>query len=117
MTPGAHQRTGDVADARHPEHLADLGGTELHLFELGLEHALERSLDLVDGLVDDRVVPDVDALALGRLARLALGPDVEADDDRVRGDGEVDVVLGDRTDTAADDPQRHLLARLARCRC
>src|SRR5882757_1449647 len=59
----AHDRTGDVADPRHPEDLPDLGGTELHLFELGLEHALERSLDLIDRLVDDRVVPDLDALA------------------------------------------------------
>ena len=41
------------------------------LLELRLEHALERRLDLVDGLVDDRVVADVDALAVGQLARPA----------------------------------------------
>ena len=34
-----------------------------------LEHALESGLDLFDGLVDDRVVPHVDALALGEIAR------------------------------------------------
>ena len=55
------------------EDLADLGGAELRLFVLRLEHALERRLDLVDRLVDDRVVADVDALAVGELARLALG--------------------------------------------
>jgi hypothetical protein len=34
------------------------------LLELRLEHALERGLDVVDGLVDHRVLPDVDALAV-----------------------------------------------------
>src|SRR6266536_2222605 len=43
-------------------------------------------------------------------ARLALGPDVVADDDGIRGDRQVDVVLGDRTHTAADHPQRHLIS-------
>src|SRR3984957_16412928 len=80
---GANDRTGHVADLWHPEDLAHLGGTELHLFELGLEHALERGFDLVDRLVDDRVVPDVDALALRQLARPAGRPDVEADDHRI----------------------------------
>ena len=41
---------------------------------------------------------------------LPCGPDVEADDDRVGGGGQVDVGLGDRTDTAVDDAQRHLVA-------
>ena len=33
---------------------------ELRLLELGLEHALERGLDFLDRLVDDRVVADLD---------------------------------------------------------
>ena len=41
---------------------------------------------------------------------MPCGPDVEADDDRVGRRGQDDVVLGDRTDTAVDDPQRDLLA-------
>ena len=49
-----------------PEDLANLRRAELDLLELGLEHALERGLDLFDRLVDDRVVADVDALALRR---------------------------------------------------
>src|SRR3954463_12453559 len=109
---GADDATGDVADLARPEHLADLGGAELHLFELRLEHALERALHVLDGGVDDGVVADVDLLALGQLARLALGPDVEADDDRVGRFGEVDVVLGDRTDTAVDDPDAHRVAHI-----
>src|SRR3954453_15392711 len=106
---GADDAAGDVADLARPEHLADLRRAELHLFELRLEHALERALDVLDRGVNDRVVADVDLLALGELARLALGPDVEADDDRVGGLGQVDVVLGDRTDTAADDADADLV--------
>src|ERR1700677_1846455 len=61
-------------------------------------------------LVDDRVVADVPALALSQLAGPAGRPDVEADDHRVRGDGQVHVVLGDRADAAADHAQADFLA-------
>src|SRR6202167_758728 len=109
---GADDAAGDVADPRHPEALRDLRRAELVLVELGLEHALESGLDLRDRLVDDRVVADVDALALGQLACPAGRPDVEADDHRVRGDGQVHVVLRDRADAAADHPQADLLAHV-----
>jgi hypothetical protein len=92
----------------HPEDLADLRRAELDLLVLGLEHALERGLDVLDRGVDDRVVPDVDVLAVGQVAGVALGPDVEAEDDGVGGRGQRDVVLGDRADAAVDDPQRDL---------
>src|SRR3712207_2156009 len=108
----AHDGAGDVADARHPEDLADLRRAELDLLELRLEHALEGRLDLLDRLVDDRVVPDVDALAVGQLGGLPLGPDVEAQDDDVVGQRQVDVALGDRPDPAVDDPQRDVVAHL-----
>src|SRR4029450_6995221 len=42
---------GDVADLRRAEHLADLRAAELDLLELRLEQALERRLDLLQGLV------------------------------------------------------------------
>src|SRR6185369_17961619 len=93
----------DVAELGGAEDLANLRRTELDLFVLGLEHALEGRLDLFDRLVDHRVVPDLHTLAVGVVADLALGPDVEPDDDRVRRLGEVDVVLGDAADTAVDD--------------
>src|SRR6202023_4352835 len=107
---GADDAARDAADARHPEDLADLRRAELGLLELGLEHALERGLHFLDRLVDDRVVADVDALALRELARPAGRPDVEADDHRFRGDGQVHVVLGDRADAAADHAQGDFLA-------
>src|SRR5215207_7569508 len=108
--PGPHQTTRDVADPRHPENLADLRRAELGLLVLGLEHALERGLDLLDGLVDHGVIPDLHTLAVRGLLGPADRPDVEADHDRVRGGRQVDVVLGDAADAAVDDPQRDLLA-------
>src|SRR6478609_6481316 len=75
--------TGDVADLGRAEDRADLRLPQGRLLELRLEHALEGRLDLVDRLVDDRVVPDLDTLAVRQLRRLALRADVEADDDRV----------------------------------
>src|SRR6478735_9120240 len=108
--PADDHAARDVADLRRAEDRADLRLAEGRLLELGLEHALQGGLDLVDRLVDHRVVPDLHAFAVGQLRRLALRADVEADDDRVGGGGQVDVGLGDRTDTSVDDAQRHLVA-------
>src|SRR4051794_12309679 len=101
---------GDVAELAAAEHLAHLGGPELDLLVLRLEHAAQCRFDVLDRLVDDRVVPDVDALAIRQLPDPTRGPDVEADDDRVVDRRQVDVVLRDRTDTAVDDLQLDLLA-------
>src|SRR5699024_4284179 len=57
----AHDRAGDVAELGGAEDLADLRRAELDLLVLRLEHALEGLLDLVDGVVDDRVVLDLHA--------------------------------------------------------
>src|SRR2546430_8493290 len=103
---------GDVADLGRTEHLPDLRGAQLGLLVLRLEHALEGRLDLFDGLVDDRVVPDLHALAVGVLPDLALGPHVEPDDDRVRRAGQVDVVLGDPTDAPVNDLELDLFGDL-----
>src|SRR5215472_4788791 len=76
----ADDAAGDVADARHPEYLADLRGAELRLLEDRLEHALECSLDFLDRLVDDRVVADSPPLARGQPPCPAGRPDVKAND-------------------------------------
>src|SRR5699024_6741549 len=108
----AHDRTGDVAELGGAEDLADLRRAELDLLVLRLEHALEGGLDLVDRVVDDRVVLDLDTLALGVVRVQTLRANVVADDDGVRGDREVDVVHRDRADAAVDDAQVHALADL-----
>src|SRR5690606_35110365 len=106
------EHTGDVAELRGAEHLADLRETGLRLFVLGLEHALERCLDVVDRVVDDVVEADVDALAGGGLAGLRVRADVEAEHDRVVDRGEVDVAFGHGTHTAVDDAQLHAVVDL-----
>ncbi|CAB4928726.1 unannotated protein [freshwater metagenome] len=46
----------------------------------------------------------------GELSNLALGPDVEPDDDRLRCAGQGHVVLRDRADASVNDTEVHLLA-------
>src|SRR5690625_5502670 len=48
----AHLRACTVAELGGTAHLQNLGGTEQTLFELRLEHALERALHLVDRVVE-----------------------------------------------------------------
>ncbi|MBG9885212.1 hypothetical protein ABE10_01135, partial [Bacillus toyonensis] len=109
---GADDDAGDVAELRGTEHLPDLGHTRLDLFELRLEHALERVLDLLDGVVDHRVEADVHAFPGRGLACLGVRADVEAHDDRVVDRREVDVRLRDGADAAMDDPQLHRVVDL-----
>ena len=68
-------------------------------------------LHVVDRVVDDRVEPDLDLVLLGERAGLAGRADVEADDDRLRRDGEVDVALGDGADGGVDDREADFLGR------
>ena len=68
----------------------------------------ERLLDLLRELVDHAVLADLDPLPVGQLARLGRRPHVEADHHRVRGGGEVDVVLGDAADAGVDHVDAHL---------
>src|SRR6266496_4199974 len=104
---------GDVgarhhADPRHPEGLPHLGGAELPLLELGRQHALERLVDVLDELVDDRVETDVHAFAVGQLARGRRGPHREADHDRAGGRRQADVALVDRAGALVEDAQADL---------
>ena len=60
---------GHGADLGDAEHLAHLDHAQHLLLALGRQHAGQRRLDLVDRLVNDVVVLDLDAGALGGLAR------------------------------------------------
>ena len=71
---------------------------ELDFALFRLEHAFQGRLQVVGDLVDDVVAADLHALLLGQRAGLFVGHDVEADDDRVRGVGQVHVGLGDAAD-------------------
>src|SRR6056297_1443407 len=107
---GSHVATGDRADLRHTEDLAHLGFTGDLLFELGLEHADDGLLDVLEELVDDLVGTNLHFFLLGELSGLAVGTHVEADDRRVRGVRQGDVVLGDPTDRSMDEADVDLVA-------
>src|ERR671924_793066 len=100
--------TGDRADPRGPERLANLGLADRLLGRDRPEHADERLLDVLGELVDAPVGADLDAPALGERPRLRGGAHVEADDERVRGRREVHVALADPADTLVDDIDAHL---------
>ena len=102
---------GDGADLADLEDLTDLGLAERLLDLRGGEQAFHGLADVVDGVVDDVVEADLDPLALGEARRLAGRAHVEADDDRLRRDGEVDVALGDGADARVDDGDPHLVGR------
>src|SRR5262245_10527477 len=104
--------TGDATDTRHAEHLAHLGVARDDLFELGLEHADERVVDVFEDVVDDLVQTQLDALALGEITCVAVGTNVEADHRRVRDDREVDVGLADAADAAVHERQAHFVVLL-----
>ena len=112
MTPRRHHAAGDLADARHREHLAHLGLARDDLFELRLEQTDECVVDVVEHVVDDLVEAHLDAFALGHLAGLAVGTNVEADDRRVRDGREVEIGLGDTADPAEHERQPYFVVLL-----
>ena len=93
--PVGDERAGDDRVLADADDLADLRPTLDDLDDLRLEQALEGRFDVVGQLVDDVVEPNVDALGLGRPAGGLGDLGVEADDDRVRGGRQHDVVVGD----------------------
>src|SRR6185437_5573613 len=99
----AHRATGDRADARDLEYLADFRLAQHHFALFRTEHAFHRRAHVGNRFVDDPVQLDLDAFALSRGARVVVRPDVEANDDRAGGLGEQDVAFGDRADAAVHD--------------
>src|SRR3954469_3209908 len=101
--PARHVGAGDRAEPRHAEQLPHLDLAERVLHRDRSQHPDESLLDVLGQLVDDAVGSDLDALALRERPRLRVRPHVEADDHRVRGSREHDVVLGDPADALVDD--------------
>ena len=87
---------GDVGASNHSatglDRLAHNRVTVNDLVVARLEHAREHLLDVFDQAVDDAVLADGHALELGRTARISFRLDVEGDNQRLRRDGQVDVV-------------------------
>ena len=100
---------GDLADLGDVEDLEDLGIADEGLAQVGRQQARHGRLHVIHEIVDDVVVADLDAVALGRVARLRVGADVEADDDGARGLASCDVGLGDAADAVMDHARHDLV--------
>src|SRR5208337_3579284 len=111
---GAGDATLHYAAASHRsnlgnmERLTDLGSAQLLFAVRWLEQASHCLGQLLGEVVDDRVEPHVNLLPLGQLLRGALGTNVEADHNGLRGGGEEDVVRIDRTGGGVQDVDGHL---------
>ena len=73
---------GDLAVLRNREDFENFCVAEECLAQLRIEHTRKRALDVIDEIVDHRIVTDLNASALGFIARLLVGADVKADDRR-----------------------------------
>ena len=106
----------DLADLRNVEDLLDRRVAEEHLALRRSEKTRHRRFHFIDEIVDDVVVADFDALVIGRLLRLRIGADVEADDDSLRCRRKRDIRLGDATDARMHEARfDFVVADLAKC--
>src|ERR1700759_5279287 len=96
--------TGDFSDPGDVEHFSDRGVTEQPFAECRCEQSGQRFAHVVDQIINDRVVPDLDAVASRQLARLWIGADVEADDYGIRSFGEDHVTFVDAADGRVQYP-------------
>src|SRR5262249_61830082 len=83
--PLLHVAPRHCANLGYSKSLAHLGPAQISFLDDGLEQSSHGFFDLVLKLVDDRVQADIYLLHFRQLLRLALRPDVEADNHRIRG--------------------------------
>ena len=76
---------------------------------LGLQHALERCLDVLDRCVDDVVETNLHTLFVCELRDLAFGSHVKTDDNCIRCSSQRDVALVDRADATVQYTQDDLV--------
>src|SRR5699024_12641293 len=101
-----------LAELLTAEHHSVIRVYQFHLVVLRLQHALQSSFNVFNRLVNNRVVANVDALAVGQLANTLSRSNVEPKDDRVIDSRQVNVVLRDGTHTTVDDSQRDIVANI-----
>src|SRR5690606_11190029 len=72
--------TGNPANLGNVKHLKDFGITEEGFTLDRRQHTRKHTLNVVDQVIDDRIVADFHAFTFGQIARLLTGADVKADD-------------------------------------
>ena len=105
------QSAGHRADLRDLEHLFHLYLAR-HDFLLHLvEHAFHGRLDVVDGVVNNRIGVDLHAFALSQFAGVGRRAYLESHDDGVGCRSQHHIVLGDLSYGLGNDVHLHLLGR------
>src|SRR5262249_15535123 len=107
--PVGDAATGDLPDFRHREDFQYFGRAEGGLARGRREQAGHRLFHIVHEVVDDVVVADFGARALGRFARFLMGAHVEADDRGAGSFGERHVGFSDAADARVDHARGDLL--------
>ena len=79
-----NETSSHVAHLSDVEHLDHLGSPQQMLLIGRLEQPFQGLLDIINGVVDDRISPDVDLLLVCQALSLWPRPNVESDDDRIR---------------------------------
>src|SRR5690606_6905236 len=99
----------DPADLGDVERLQHLGVAQEGFALERRQHARKHALNVVQQVVNDRVVADLDAFTLSQFARLLRRTDVEAQDRRPGRLGQVDVALGDAAGAVHDHAGPHFV--------
>ena len=81
--PVEHHTAGNGAGLGNLEQVPHLGRSQPHFFQRRLQQSGHGLLDLVGHVVNHRMVADIHLLALGNFRGVAIGTNVEADDDGV----------------------------------
>src|SRR5262249_46380006 len=108
---------GHLAHLGDGEHFEDFGVAEEVLAYRRRKQAGHGLAHLVDEVIDDGVIADLDAVALGDLTGLRVGAHVEAEHHRTRCRGERHVGLGDAADASMNDAGSDLASTELPKRC
>src|ERR1700676_1168436 len=101
--PVGNPAAGDLADLGNIEHFQDLGVAEHGLAQRRRQKTGHRLLHVIYQVVDDVVVADFDAVALGCRGRLLVGADAKADDSGIEALRQRHVGFRDATDAGMQD--------------
>src|SRR6266436_1000783 len=100
---------GNLAHFGDIEDLQDKGSAEHRFAQYRRQQAGHCFFHVIDEIVDDIVVTNFHAIALGHFARFLVGAHVEADDRGARGLRKRDVGFADTAGARQDYPGAHLL--------
>src|SRR5690606_7947121 len=97
ITSGYCSHLRDLKDLSHLDISSD------NLFKGWFEHPFDSVLNLVDGIIDDGVMPDLNFFLFRHFLGISRRSNLEAQDDSVRGRSQEHIRFRNLTDTFMDD--------------